>query len=101
MYSTAHLILDALAYTAQIGQVPWVDRWLGKNEWCPIKFETFEGAAFYSYQRVMERIAAQDHKPRGDFLDNFLEAKKTHPEIVSDNEVVSYLLMNVSRPFLL
>lgn len=43
----------------------------------------------------MERIASPEKRGSGDFLDNFLEAKETHPDIVSDNEVVTYLLMNV------
>ena len=75
--------------------MPWLDRLLGKNQYCPIKFDTFEGAAYYSFQRLMERASSQDTKARGDFLDNFLEAKKQFPDIVSDNEVVSYLMMNV------
>lgn len=74
--------------------MPWLDRLLGKNQYCPIKFATFEHAAFYCFQRVMERISSKN-RGNGDFLDNFLEAKETHPDIVSDNEVVSYLMMNV------
>lgn len=79
----------------KIGQMPWLDRLLGKNPYCPIKFSTFEHAAAYSFQRVMERAASQDTKTRKDFLDNFLEAKEQHPDIVGYNEVVSYLMMNV------
>lgn len=75
--------------------MPWLDRWLGKNAWCPIKFATFDGAAYYSFQRSMERQALPEKQKHGDFLDNFLEAKETHPDIVTDNEVVSYIMMNV------
>ena len=82
--------------TAQIGQMPWLDRVLGKNPYCPIKFATFKDTAVYSYQKMMERASAQDHKSHGDFLDNFLEAKEQHPDVVGDNEVVSYIMMNVS-----
>jgi hypothetical protein len=77
--------------------MPWLDRWLGKNPWCPIKFATFDNAAFYSFQRVMERQAQPEKQKHGDFLDNFLEAKETHPDIVGDNEIVSYIMMNVSQ----
>ena len=97
MYTVTH---KAYAYTCnanipQVGQIPWLDRLLGKNQYCPIKFATFEGAAYYSFQRLMERTAAPEKRGSGDFLDNFLEAKETHPDIVGDNEVVSYLMMNV------
>jgi hypothetical protein len=71
------------------------DRLLGKNPYCPIKFATFENAAIYSFQRVMERVASQKPKERKGFLDNFLEAKEQYPDIVGDNEVISYLMMNV------
>ncbi|KAG9259119.1 cytochrome P450 [Emericellopsis atlantica] len=83
-----------MRYLGCVGQIPWLDRLLGKNPYCPIKFATFEGCAFYCFQRVMERIQS-GKTGQGDFLDNFLEAKETHPDIVSDNEVVSYLMMNV------
>ena len=49
----------------------------------------------------MERVAARGTSSEkksidsGDFLDNFLDAKETHPDTVGDNEVVSYLMMNV------
>lgn len=77
--------------------MPLLDRLLGKNPYCPIKFATFENAAIYSFQRVMERVASQDAKSRQDFLGNFLEAKQQYPDIVSDNDVVRYLMMNVRR----
>ncbi|KAH6986398.1 cytochrome P450 [Ilyonectria sp. MPI-CAGE-AT-0026] len=92
MIHTGEMIMR---YLGCIGQMPLLDRLLGKNPYCPIKFATFENAAIYSFQRVMERVASQDAKPRQDFLDNFLEAKQQYPDIVSDNDVVSYLMMNV------
>lgn len=92
MIRTGEMIMR---YLGCVGQIPWLDRLLGKNPYCPIKFATFESAAYYSFQRVMERVNNKDAKGNGDFLDNFLEAKETHPDIVGDNEVVSYLMLNV------
>lgn len=92
MIHTGEMIMR---YLGCVGQIPWLDRLLGKNPYCPIKFATFEHAAYYSFQRVMERVNSKDAKGNGDFLDNFLEAKETHPDIVGDNEVVSYLMLNV------
>ncbi|SPO06362.1 related to pisatin demethylase / cytochrome P450 monooxygenase [Cephalotrichum gorgonifer] len=56
-------------------------------------FATFNNVAMYSFQKVMERVSSQGEKSRGD-LDNFLEAKEQHPDTVTDNEVVSYLMMD-------
>lgn len=75
--------------------MPWLDRVLGKNPYCPIKFATFEHAALYSYEQFERRVSGEDSKSRNDFLDNFLEAKEQHPDIVGNNEVVNYLMMNV------
>jgi hypothetical protein len=80
----------------QIGQMPWLDRALGKNPWCPIKFATFENVAYYCYARVMERISSSKARSTEDFLDNFLSIKEQNPGVVDDNTVVSYLMMNVS-----
>lgn len=76
--------------------MPWLDRWLGRNSWFPIKFATFDGAAYYSYHRLVERASATEKRQHGDFLDNFLEAKELHPNVVGDNEIISYVMMNVS-----
>jgi len=78
--------------------MPILDKWLGKNSWCPIKFPTFGGVAGYCLQRVMERVSNPDIEkaPKRDFLNSFLEAKALHPDIVGDNEVVGYLLINAS-----
>lgn len=78
--------------------MPYLDRLLGKNKYCPIKFDTFAHAAMYSVQRLMERQSSPDSKTEDDFLANFLEAKEQFPETVTDNEVISYLMMNVSVP---
>ncbi|KAF4982904.1 hypothetical protein FDECE_17421 [Fusarium decemcellulare] len=80
--NTIHTGEMIMRYLGCIGQMPWLDRLLGKNKYCPIKFATFEHAAMYSYQRVMERAAKQEFRPRKDFLDNFLEAKQQYPDIV-------------------
>ncbi|CAM1511888.1 Fc.00g094010.m01.CDS01 [Cosmosporella sp. VM-42] len=93
--NSIHIGEMIMRYLGCIGQMPWLDRILGKNPYCPIKFATFEHAAMYSFQRVMERASKQEARPRKDFLDNFLEAKQQYPDIVTDNEVVSYLMMNV------
>jgi hypothetical protein len=76
--------------------MPWLDRALGKNPWCPIKFATFENVAYYCYERVMERVSSSKARTTPDFLDNFLAIKEQNPGVVDDNTVVSYLMMNVS-----
>lgn len=77
--------------------MPELDKLLGKNPYSPIKFATFANVAGYCFQRVMERVSNPDlEKGPKDFLRSFLEAKSLYPNIVGDNEVVGYLLLNVS-----
>lgn len=89
---------------SQVGQVPFLDKWLGKNPWfakpgSPIQFPNFGRAAAFCFGQLMERLSSQDSEkgngPR-DFLQDFLRAKDEFPEVVGDNEVIGYLLLNVS-----
>ena len=44
----------------------------------------------------MQGKAAPDHDPNNpDFLDKFIEAKTTHPDIVDDGQIISYLMINM------
>jgi hypothetical protein len=93
----------------QVGQIPVLDRWLGKNPMWPrsiYKFDDFAVAAGFAVERFKERM--QDpalNKGTNDFLNGFLEAKKEYPNLVTDNEVIGYMIINVCitslyRPFL-
>ncbi|KLU90386.1 hypothetical protein, variant [Magnaporthiopsis poae ATCC 64411] len=90
-----------MRYLGIVGQMPWLDMWLGKNPRCPVKFATFSNTLMFCVRRTIERAAERASKgvapgaDQGDFLDNFLEAKELFPDTIGDNEVVSYLMMNV------
>lgn len=79
--------------------MPVLDKWLGKNPYCPIKFADFAVPAGFCVQRFMERVQNfEQYKDKKDFMNWFLEAKKEYPDLVTDNEVIGYLIINVS-PF--
>ncbi|KAI1839352.1 hypothetical protein JX266_014437, partial [Neoarthrinium moseri] len=82
-------------YFGIVGQMPWLDVWLGKNARCPIKFPTFARTAEYCAQRVAERQASSDKGPPIDFLDHYIEAKGLNPETVTENEIIGYLMINI------
>lgn len=45
----------------------------------------------------MERMQNPEMgKGKQDFLNGFLQAKKDNPELVTDNEVIGYMIINVS-----
>ncbi|KAI0592379.1 benzoate 4-monooxygenase cytochrome p450 [Pyrenophora tritici-repentis] len=82
-----------------VGQIPHLDKWLGKNPKWPrslYKFDDFAVAAGFSVERFMERMQNPElGNGKNDFLNGFLEAKKEFPELVTDNEVIGYMIINV------
>lgn len=92
--------IRANADLIQVGQIPALDKWLGKNPHWPrslYKFDDFSVAAGFSVERFMERMQNPElGQGRNDLLNGFLEAKKEHPELVTDNEVIGYMIINVS-----
>ncbi|CAG8954438.1 hypothetical protein HYFRA_00006065 [Hymenoscyphus fraxineus] len=87
---------SVMHYFGLVGQMPVLDKWLGKNPWSPIKFRTFNNVAGYCVERLIDRVStSNDSKPPHDFLNSFIEAKAANPETITDNEVVGYLLLNM------
>lgn len=94
--------LSAHADSIQVGQMPKLDKWLGKNPYWPrflYKFDDFSVAAGFSVERFMERMADPElGKDTKNFLSGFLAAKEEFPDLVTDNEVIGYMIINVSIP---
>ncbi|KAI0595398.1 cytochrome P450 [Biscogniauxia sp. FL1348] len=93
-----HTAESVMHYFGIVGQIPTFDKFLGKNPYSPIKLPTFANAAGFCAQRLMERLSNPDlEKGQGqkDFLGRFLEAKQQYPDVVGDNEVIGYLLLNM------
>lgn len=89
----------AVDYFAVVGQIPILDYWLDKNPVYrvgPLGFGTVTGI---SVQHLIDRYQGKDkdyHDPaKPDFLDKFIEAKKTYPELVDDAQIISYLMINM------
>lgn len=85
-----------MRYFGVVGQMPWLDGWLGKNPWCPVRFATFAAAAEYCVGRLTERCAEKGAAAADDdFLDRYVALKDQYPGVVTDSEVVGYLILNV------
>ncbi|CEJ56131.1 Putative Cytochrome P450 [Penicillium brasilianum] len=95
-----------LDYSGKIGQMPWLDYIFIKNPLRQLIQGGSTGAvARFARARLDERLthsksgaeeARDPTKTHRDFLSRFLEAKKEHPEIVTDNQVFSYTVSNVN-----
>ncbi|GAM36634.1 hypothetical protein TCE0_018f05870 [Talaromyces pinophilus] len=91
---------NVMDYNAIIGQIPWLDLWLEKNSvWVQLKQPTGAIAQF-AHQQLAARLdgskgALKETRSPQDFVDRFLHAKLTHPEVVDDKQVFSYMVTNI------
>ncbi|OAK94200.1 cytochrome P450 [Phaeosphaeriaceae sp. SRC1lsM3a] len=97
MLGTAERVMR---YFSVVGQIPALDHWLGKNPRWPrslYKFDDFSVAAGLSVERFMERMQEDPEvsKSKKDFLNGFLEAKRENPDLVTDNEVIGWMIISV------
>lgn len=92
--------------TLQIGQMPWLDYIFIKNPLRRLIAGGPTGAvAQFARTRLDERLMHLESKAKQaedstlshrDFLARFLEAKKEHPEVVTDYQVFSYTISNMN-----
>ncbi|UPL00177.1 hypothetical protein LCI18_011111 [Fusarium solani-melongenae] len=90
-----------LDYAGMVGQMPWLDHLIVKNPIRRMMGGSATGAiAKFARECLDERLNRGDTKSekplRRDFLTRFLEAKVTHPQVVTDRQVFSYTLSNVN-----
>ncbi|KPM41821.1 hypothetical protein AK830_g4711 [Neonectria ditissima] len=90
-------------YNAFVGQIPWLDHWLKKNPlWTWIAQPTGAVARF-AHQQLLSKLDETREKvsddkiesQKRDFVDRFFQAKETHPDIVDDRQVFSYMVTNM------
>ncbi|KAH7347094.1 cytochrome P450 [Pyrenochaeta sp. MPI-SDFR-AT-0127] len=90
---------NVMRYFSVVGQIPALDKWLGKNPYLPssiYKFDDFSVAAGFSVERFVERMQNPElSKGKKDFLNGFLKAKEEFPNLVTDNEVIGYMIINI------
>ena len=76
--------------------MPALDKWLAKNPRLASKFPAFAVTAGFCVERFMERMQSLDQfEGKADFTNHFLRAKQEHPTVVTDNEVIAYMIINV------
>jgi cytochrome P450 len=85
------------SHREQVGQMPWLDRLLIKN---PIfRYLGFGNSAFEAYSRGKIHARVPGKEPIDpkcqDFLSRFLDAKNSHPAVVTDDVVNNYQLLNI------
>ncbi|KAG2000997.1 hypothetical protein GB937_010616 [Aspergillus fischeri] len=89
----------AMDYFALVSQLPILDHLLDKNPVYRIGPPSFGTITNISIQHLVDRLQGKDtayHDPsKPDFLDKFIEAKATFPNVVDDAQIISYLMINM------
>jgi len=91
--------LKALDYFQLVGQIPWLDFVFDKNPIKPIGPPNLENVARIAVETMVKRMQGKDEhynpEKATDYLQHFIDSKSTHPDLVDDGCVVSYLLVNL------
>ncbi|KAL1838075.1 hypothetical protein VTJ49DRAFT_3095 [Mycothermus thermophilus] len=85
-------------YFALAGQMPWIDHLLDKNPIYSFGPPGIPSVARFAIEKLTARAKGEDKnyiEGKPDYMQYFLESKKTHPDLVDDGGVVSYLLLNL------
>ncbi|KAK1756492.1 cytochrome P450 [Echria macrotheca] len=90
----------ALDYFSWVGCIPWLDYVFDKNPiyrvFGPPGFGTIAGI---SVKHLIDRYQGADtathDAAQPDYLDRFIEAKQANPESVNENQIVSWLMINM------
>jgi cytochrome P450 len=86
---------EEFTYRAIAGSVPWFDKLLTKN---PIYLSLKSPSSKFvtrAKNLITERLSDDKHASQNDFVDRFLEAKKTHPDIVTPPILAGYVATNL------
>ncbi|KAK4443778.1 cytochrome P450 [Podospora aff. communis PSN243] len=89
----------ALDYFSMVTCIPRLDYWLDKNPVYRIGPPGFGGITGVSINRLIARYQGADSAHHSaavpDYLDKFIEAKNANPDTVNDNQIVSWLMINM------
>lgn len=89
----------AMDYFSWVGCIPSLDHWFDKNPIYRIGPPGFGNITGISIKHLIDRYQGNDseyHDPAvPDYLDKFIEAKNANPDTVNDNQIVSWLMINM------
>lgn len=91
--------------SVQISQIPWIDYFLDKNPIVRIGPKPTLTGVLYAFGVVAEYQAEMtdintNHqknasKNTSHTLDKYVQLKRTHPDLVDDNQIVNWLMLNI------
>ncbi|TKX25545.1 cytochrome P450 monooxygenase-like protein 16 [Elsinoe australis] len=88
----------SLDYMASVGQIPWLDDWVGKNYYIKFPVGTMIEGVKFAAEQLASRMRGEDKHDKEtepDLLDDFLALREEDPEI-TDDRLVQYAFRNVA-----
>lgn len=95
---TIEIADKALDYFAAVGQMPFLDFLMDKNPVMRIGPPNLGNITRIAVEHLIARSSGKDanfNQKVPDFLQHFLNAKNTHPDLVDDGIIMGYLLVNL------
>lgn len=96
------MLYNETHHPLQISQIPWLDYFLDKNPIVRIGPKPTLTGVLYSYNVMAEykkEMAAKDQQISGTevehYLDKYLKLKDSYPDLIDDNQIVNYLMLNI------
>ena len=88
---------QSIDYLGMCGQMPWLDYVLDKNPVVSLGPPNISNVTGIAIQNMTARLKGEDKNfdpEKPDFLQYFIESMDTHPDIVDQNGIIGYLLLN-------
>lgn len=88
---------QSIDYLGICGQMPWLDHVLDKNPIYHLGPPNLEKMGNIALQNTIARLKGEDktfNPEKPDFLQYFINSMETHPDVVNETEIVSYLILN-------
>ncbi|KAL1977510.1 hypothetical protein VTN31DRAFT_369 [Thermomyces dupontii] len=88
---------DDFDYFAAVSQLPQIGYLFKRNPIPQLRPPQLDWAVQMGFEYYKQRQSAQETKPSdqpADLLDKYLEVQRKHPDLVDDNQMISYLLTN-------
>ncbi|KAK4221664.1 cytochrome P450 [Podospora fimiseda] len=96
--STLLIAEKTFHYFQAVSQIPWLDSFLDKNPIVRIGPPNLQNAFRITAEAYAARIAGKDQNydpSQPDYMQQFIESKQTHPELVDDKIIMTYLIVNI------
>ncbi|THV55984.1 hypothetical protein BGAL_0001g00460 [Botrytis galanthina] len=90
----------SLYYFAVVCQIPWIDHFLDKNPIIRIGPRPTVTGILYCFKVVAQYreellSMGNKHKPINHYLDKYFKLEERHPDLINDNQIVTYLILSI------